>query len=408
MNFRITSPNSLASLWDVRERYYFPDETPEVKVEGEDSDEEEEEGKEIVDDTEEEEEEEEKKDDSDDDEDKESEKEELTLARVDYGAIKEKYPSFFKDFPELKHAFFREQQFTEIFPTIEDAKRAAERELAYEEITSAVIEGDVSKFLNELESENKDGLKTFAQNFLPALQKNSKELFYDVIGPTVQGFVRNVYGHGVKEKDDNIQNAAKIVHKILFGGGYDDIEREDGRLDDRRETKKEDPVDKDKQNYFAEKYKTLYADVTNACYTQLDSEISKGLEDLKKAKPGLHKIIAKDIKERILSEMDKDAAYLGRMQGLWKREQRSGFNGTLKSSLTTAFIAKAKTLVPKYRSEVRREVLGKEGMNGSNGNDNKEPNRLTGNRSSSGSGKGKMTPERQRAEKLTTRQVFDA
>jgi hypothetical protein len=360
---------------------------------------------EIIDD-EEENDDEEKDDQDESDEDKDSSKEEdLTLARVDYGQIKEKYPTFFKDFPELKHAFFREQQFTEIFPTIEDAKRAAERELAYEEISSAVIEGDAGKFISELGSENKESLVQFAKNFIPALQKQDKDIFYEAIGPTLQGFVKNVYHHGVKEGDDNIKNAAKIVHKMLFGGGYDDVEKS-GDFEIRSD-RREDKVSKEKESFMAEKYNRLYGEVTNSCYSSLESEIVKGLDDLKKTQPGLYKIITKDIKERVLSDMDKDQAYLGRMASLWKREQRAGFNGSLKNSLQTAFIAKAKTLVPKYRSEVRREVLGKEKINGNN-EEKREPNRLTGDRDSKSSGKGKMTPERQRTEKLTTRQVFDA
>jgi hypothetical protein len=375
------------------------EETPEDELE--DDDDEESEGSE--EETEDEEEDKEEKD------SKESKAEDENIGvRVNYREIKEKYPSFFKDFPDLKHAFFRESQFTEIFPTVEDAKRAAESELAYEELRTAVIDGDAEKFISELSSEGKEGLEAFAKNFFPSLQKENKDLYFETVGPVVQGFVKRVYGHGAREKDANIQNAAKIVHKLLFGGDYSDIEKDvpevlsKGSREDREPSK----VDKDKEQYFAKKYQDLYQEVTTQCYTVLDQEISKGLEDLKKTKPGLHKIIAKDIRERVLSEMEKDKTYMGRMQGLWQREKRTGFNGQLKSSFNTTFLAKAKALVPKYRSEVRREVLGKE-LKDSNGNGNKEPSRLTGDRASSSNGKGKMNPERAKKEGLSTRQIFE-
>src|SRR6188508_1980225 len=38
-----------------------------------------------------------------------------------------KYPKLFKDFPYLEKAYYREQQFTEINPTIEDARVASEK-----------------------------------------------------------------------------------------------------------------------------------------------------------------------------------------------------------------------------------------------------------------------------------------
>ena len=38
-----------------------------------------------------------------------------------------KYPNLFKDFPYLEKAYYREQQFTEIYPTIDDARAASEK-----------------------------------------------------------------------------------------------------------------------------------------------------------------------------------------------------------------------------------------------------------------------------------------
>src|SRR6187399_1594582 len=38
-----------------------------------------------------------------------------------------KYPKLFKDFPYLEKAYYREQQFTEVYPTIQDARAAHEK-----------------------------------------------------------------------------------------------------------------------------------------------------------------------------------------------------------------------------------------------------------------------------------------
>ena len=38
-----------------------------------------------------------------------------------------KYPKLFKDFPYLEKAYYREQQFTEVFPTIQDARVQCEK-----------------------------------------------------------------------------------------------------------------------------------------------------------------------------------------------------------------------------------------------------------------------------------------
>ena len=361
----------------------------------------------IVDDPEVEEEEKEvEEDDKDTDEDKESkedeEKEEEQLTRVELKELTGKFPTLFKDFPTLKHAFFREQQFTEIFPTVEEAKKAQEAQAAYEEISAAVIDGDAHKFVKELGSESKDSIKDFATNFLPALKEENKDVYLDVITPVVAQFIKNVYSHGLSEKDENISNAAKIVHKVLFGGAYEDVGK-DSPIMTREKSKDEEKLEQDKKNYLNGKYAELYKNVTDTCYSALDQEIEKGLADLTKTKPGLKKILARDIKKTVLETMESDPNYLTRMQALWKRESRNSFSGTHKGSLHATFLGKAKAVLPRIRAEARKEALGKEDVSG-NG---KEPTRIDGGKRSSGHGK-KMTPERVKAEGLTTKGIFDA
>src|SRR3990167_9176528 len=59
---------------------------------------------------------------------KEEEPERLDLvAPVRKKEILAKYPTIFKDFPYLEVAYFRDRQFSEIFPTVDDAKEAQEK-----------------------------------------------------------------------------------------------------------------------------------------------------------------------------------------------------------------------------------------------------------------------------------------
>src|SRR5437660_282354 len=55
---------------------------------------------------------------------KEGEGGEVTLPQ--FKEITKKYPNFFKDFPNLRHAFFREKEYSEIFSTVDEAKEAQE------------------------------------------------------------------------------------------------------------------------------------------------------------------------------------------------------------------------------------------------------------------------------------------
>jgi hypothetical protein len=335
-------------------------------------------------------------------EDDKKEDEEPELARFTLDEIK----AAFKDNPEglkqARHAFFREQQFTEIFPTVEEAQKAADAQLAYESITEAVVGGDTDKFFAQLKEASSSGMEKFSKNFFPSLMEVDKDLALDVATPIVKRFLNNVYEHSktmTNEQDKkNVANAAKIVRRVLFGGSFEEIESDKGIL--AKEKKEESEVDKDKKEYFAKKYNDLYTEVANLCNTKLDEEINKGLDDLTKTKPGLKRILAKQIRDAVRDKMQTDKNHLARMNSLWHREDRNGFSGTLKQSLLTTFMAKAKSLVPKERALARKEALGKEDK------EEKEPSRLTGGRQVRGTGKSAMTPERAKAEGLSTVEIL--
>lgn len=340
-----------------------------------------------------------------DDEEKGDKDEDKELARADYKALKTEFPELFKKHPEFKEAIFREQAFTEIFPTVEEAQKAADAQIAYEEITSAILGGDAGRFISELKSEDSKGMAKFAENFLPALQKEDKNLFLEIVSPIVSQMIKNVYESGKKETDEktknNIMGAAKIVRRILFGGDYEDIEKDFVGLVEAGKDKKDDKEDKEVQARLDRRLAEVRTEVSDACYGLLQKEIEKGLEDLKE-RPGLKKMLIRQIKDDVLADMDKDKAYIGRMDNLWKREARNGFSGTLKSSFTTTFMGKAKALIPKYRSAARKEALGKEDKGGKS---EEEGTRIEGGSRYSGSSSAKI----QEAKKSgNTKSIFDA
>lgn len=300
--------------------------------------------------------------DKDKKEEKEEKEEEVIddLARVEFAEITKEFPEFFKKFPTLKHAFFREQQFTEIYPTVEDAKAAAESQTQLEEITEVVVSGDVGQFLTDLKDENEEGYKKFTANFIPTLFKADRDLYLEIISPEVSRFIKNVFEFGKKNNNENIQNAAKIVRKELFGGAYEDIDKEITEpLAAPKKTANEEKLEKQIAADEQKKYNDLHTTITNECYSALEAEINKGLVDLK-GKEGISKLIAKDIKQQIIDEMQKDGGYINRMNAIWKKEGRNGFSGTNKDTFKATFLAKAKALLPKIRAKVRKETLGAE------------------------------------------------
>src|SRR5256885_489210 len=84
----------------------------------------------------------------DEEEEVDEEPEELNLVTpVRRKEILAKYPNVFKDFPYLEQAYYREQKYTEIFPTIDDASEALDKAGTLDRFETDLMQGDFHKIL---------------------------------------------------------------------------------------------------------------------------------------------------------------------------------------------------------------------------------------------------------------------
>lgn len=296
-------------------------------------------------------------DDSNDDDDEEDEDSEEELTKISFTDIKTKfdgkYKELFKDIPQLKPLFFKAQEFEKRFSNLEDADEAIEKNLAYDEIKEIVVSGNVEGFLENLKEFSPKSVNTFAESFLPDLAKFDEKLYIKVTKPVIQDILNQVLAHGKDKDDTNIQNAAKLAHKIIFGT------TELGKPEFKNREKDED-LENDKSDFLKERQQVLVQSVTSVLNSELEKEILKGLDptDALKERAGLKKRIIKEIKATLDEALANDAGHMARMNGLWARERTSKYSGKLKDSITTAYLSRAKALIPKIRSTVRQEYLG--------------------------------------------------
>ena len=303
-------------------------------------------------------------DSSDDDDDSDSndesdDEDEDELVRVSYKDIKTKhdgkYKEFFKDFPGLKKAFFREQAYTEIFSNPSDAKDAAGSKESYDSIKDAVLSGNAEAFLSDIQEASPRGFKAFTSNFLNSLNKLDSSRFVDVTAPVFKATLDQVYKLGKKNSNKNLENAARLVFSTVFSSDDDLIT---GKVtDNNNDAPKDAELDNERNEFYAQKYNELQKSVGDTLDSKLSKMIDKGLDPTDSLKPGLKRLLIKDIAQELDNTIVKDKAHLDRVNRLWKAEERAGFNGTNKDSIIMAYLSRAKALIPKIRSTKRKEYF---------------------------------------------------
>lgn len=265
--------------------------------------------------------------------------------RPTFAQIKEKYPDILKTFPALRSIYYREQQFSELFPTPADAKEAAENNDAFNAIRSDVFDGDGTKLFEALKES--DQLDSFSGKLLNSLYKVSPEAQWKALTPVFQNAIRAFYKNS---SDENDQNAAMRMAQFLFG----DPEIASGKKTAIKEEPKKDPEEK---SWKTERYNTFRIDTLSEIYNTTKTEILSGMKE-EHLSSFVKDAIADKVIESIKDQLASDQSHMNYMGKLWDKANSNGYTTADKTSITNAFLARAKAIVPNIRRKLIAEALG--------------------------------------------------
>lgn len=301
----------------------------------------------------EEEEGEEEKKEGEEEEELEEEKEPVKIPfdRPTMKEIKEKYPDFFKDFPQVREAIFREAEFTKFFPTVDDAQEAFKDNQAYVVLRDSVLKGDVKPLLDSISEVGDKELSTFAKSFLPVLHKSNNDLYSEVVTPLLENVTRALYNTGNEES----KKAALELSKFLFN--TDEVAK-GSKTFVKGEAKVDPETVRERRKLAREKYESFYGTTLIEIDGALNSLILRDLDPNKVFNKYQKMQMLRDIKERVDKQLSADEGHMAVMNSRWSRAEKDGFSGAAKDKIVAAYLARAKSLIPSVRDKVRSSMLG--------------------------------------------------
>jgi hypothetical protein len=279
-------------------------------------------------------------------------------------SINETYPDFFKKFPTMRDMYFREAEYSKLFPTIDDAKEANENNVAFANIRDDVFNGAGDKFISAINSVDPNGLEKFASNFLPNLTKLNMNAFWRAANPLIEDVARAMFNKGRMEGDENISNAARHLSQFFFGK----VEIAEGRASSKNVvTEGETKLNQEKQEWEDRKHLEFRSSLENDLRTQLD-DIVIGLDPRTgKSKLDPDDILSPFIKQTIVDHVVQDigaalaadTSHLRYMDSLWSRAKTNGRKESDKQKIIGAYLNRARAMAPALRSRYVSEALGR-------------------------------------------------
>lgn len=287
----------------------------------------------------------------------ESEKPAIAFDRPSIKEIKDKYPNFFKDFPQLKEQYFREIEFTKLFPTIEDAKEAFTDNEAFTALSDSALSGDPAPILESVSKTDPKAFETFSMSFLPALFKQNNEMYSQVITPVFQNLVQTLY----KDKDENTRNAALVIADWIFGKDGEDVAT-------GKKSAAKSLVPSEEQNRLKEQKEQALTTAFRTSAGKVQSNITKSLEQLvfksqsfdpeRVFSPSLRRMGAQEIIKSIMKQLESDKEHMTVIGARWKRARANGYTSDDESKIVSTYLARAKSLIPGAASKISSAMLG--------------------------------------------------
>jgi hypothetical protein len=275
--------------------------------------------------------------------------------------IKAKYPDFFKDFPVFRDVVFQEIEYRKLFPSIEDAKESIEDNIAYQGIRESVLNGKVDVLLGAIEETSKESANKFALSFLPALHKKDSQLYSQAVTPLFENLTRTLY----RSSDENTRNAALVLARYLFGKDATAIA--EGQLTFAKSTEESEDAKKvreDREKFQTEKTQEFTSVAVQEMRAGMARLILRDLDPSNRMSERAKTLLVKDIIDEVDRKLAADEGHMKTMNARWARAHREGLNTASKEKVVSAYLSRAKQVIPSVRDAARKSFFGDKAREG--------------------------------------------
>lgn len=271
-----------------------------------------------------------------------------------------KYPKLFSEFPGLEKAFYRERQYTELFPTLQDARAAGEKSQILDQFEGKLLGGDVTAVLRAIKDESTEkGLESFnkiVDNYLPSLRTVDESAYFHVLSTVVKGTIYNMVKEGQELDNAELQQAAQVLNQFVFGSS-----KWTPATKLAKETSENNPKDHElnrkEQEFQNKQFQTAQADLNTKTGRVLENAIKKHIDPKGAMTDYVKKTAVRDAQENLLKHLENDSRFRAVLDKAWKQAFSRNFDSESMDRVERVIKSRASTVLPAVIKKARNEAL---------------------------------------------------
>jgi len=264
-------------------------------------------------------------------------------------ALKEAYPDIFKKFPHVRTAIAEHQQFRQVYSSVDEAREAAEAQDNFTQISDKLIDqGDFGFLYDEVAKADPQAAARMAKRILPAILERSKDLYMDITEAPIVQFVHAAFRRAKADGNKNLEHSALHIWKFLGKDGTPTIA-------DVGPDPKDEEFQTRVREYEGRKFNDARQSVTSEIRTGLVGLIEGAIDPKGTLKETTKRALVNELIREIDSDVSGDRNHMARVDRLWANARRSSFATGHLSRITSAYLDRAKQVLPKHARKVREE-----------------------------------------------------
>ena len=274
--------------------------------------------------------------------------------------ILSKYPTIFKDFPYLEKAYYREQKFSEIYPSINDAKDAYEKAQTLDNFERKILAGDISTILSVVKSDNQEAFNKLVDGYLPTLQRTDERAWNHVISSVVKPIIYHMHKEGTETKDDDLTAAAAVLNKFFYNTTKWEPHKPltNGNGDGSpKQNEAETRLKAERDALFNERYTSARSDLSSRVESTFKKAIEKHIDPKSDMNDYVRKTAIREAYETLSESLSKDTRFKSVVDKAWRKAAENNFSKDSVEAIRRIINARAQTVLPTVIKKARTEAL---------------------------------------------------
>lgn len=274
-------------------------------------------------------------------------------------ALMKDYPDIFKKHPGLESTIYRERAYTELLPTIGDAKEALASLQTLERFENDLKQGKTTDIMKAVLADDPKAFAKLADNYLDNLKAVDVQAHDHVLGNITKDIVAAMISFGKETENEELQNAAGLLYQFMFNSTKWEGKRKLSADDVVNDTvaKERAELNRQKLEWEQSKQKENTDKVLTSVNNQIKGTIEKTIDVKNQMTPFVKSKAIEEVLNKASHLLEKDTRFQAIIKTLKDRAVKEKFSDESLNRIKSAYFTKYKSVLIPIVKAVKNEAL---------------------------------------------------